>query len=106
MQRFSSTGPATSPATVGEAENVSKSFGETRALVDVSLTVQPGECHALVGRNGAGKSTLVTLFTGLNKPDRGAIRLAGEAAPSLRSEEHTSELQSRFDLVCRLLLEK
>src|SRR5438477_568940 len=83
MQRFSSTGPATSPATVGEAENVSKSFGETRALVDVSLTVQPGECHALVGRNGAGKSTLVTLFTGLNKPDRGAIRLAGEAAPSL-----------------------
>src|SRR5438309_5146913 len=83
MQRFSSTGPATSPATVGEAENVSKSFGETRALVDVSLTVQPGECHALVGRNGAGKSTLVTLFTGLNKPDRGAIRLAGDAAPSL-----------------------
>jgi len=83
MQRFSSTGPATSPATVGEAENVSKSFGETRALVDVSLTVQPGECHALVGRNGAGKSTLVTLFTGLNRPDRGAIRLAGEAAPSL-----------------------
>ncbi|HKB17628.1 MAG TPA: sugar ABC transporter ATP-binding protein [Candidatus Dormibacteraeota bacterium] len=68
---------------MGEAENVSKSFGETRALVDVSLTVQPGECHALVGRNGAGKSTLVSLFTGLNRPDRGAISLAGEAAPSL-----------------------
>ncbi|TMC54820.1 MAG: sugar ABC transporter ATP-binding protein [Chloroflexi bacterium] len=83
MQRFSSTGPATSPAAVGEAENVSKSFGETRALVGVSLTVQPGECHALVGRNGAGKSTLVTLFTGLNKPDHGAVRLAGEAAPGL-----------------------
>jgi simple sugar transport system ATP-binding protein len=83
MQRLSSTGPASFPATVGEAENVSKSFGETRALVDVSLAVQAGECHALVGRNGAGKSTLVSLFTGLNRPDRGTIRLAGEAAPSL-----------------------
>lgn len=83
MQRFSSTGPATSPAPVGEAEAVSRSFGETRALVDVSLAVMAGECHALVGRNGAGKSTLVTLFTGLNRPDGGSIRLAGEPAPGL-----------------------
>src|SRR5437588_3914429 len=83
MQRFSSTGPATSPATVGEAVAASKSFAETRALVDVSLLVRAGECHALVGRNGAGKSTLVSLFTGLTRPDRGAIKLAGEAAPSL-----------------------
>jgi simple sugar transport system ATP-binding protein len=83
MQQSSSTGPASFPATVGEAENVSKSFGETRALVNVSLAVQGGECHALVGRNGAGKSTLVSLFTGLNRPDGGAIRLAGEVAPSL-----------------------
>jgi simple sugar transport system ATP-binding protein len=83
MQRFSSTGPATTPAPVGEAENVSKSFGETRALVDVSLSVVAGECHALVGRNGAGKSTLVSLFTGLSRPDRGSIRLAGQPAPGL-----------------------
>jgi simple sugar transport system ATP-binding protein len=83
MQRFSSTGPATSPAPVGEADNVSKSFGETHALVDVSLAVGPGECHALVGRNGAGKSTLVSLFTGLSRPDRGSVRLAGEPAPGL-----------------------
>jgi len=83
MQRFSSTGPATSPAPVGEAENVSKTFGETRALVDVSLAVNAGECHALVGRNGAGKSTLVSLFTGLQRPDAGAIRLAGQSAPGL-----------------------
>lgn len=83
MQRFSSTGPAPIPAAVGEAENVSKSFGETRALVDVSLSVQAGECHALVGRNGAGKSTLVSLFTGLSRPDRGSIRLADQPAPGL-----------------------
>lgn len=79
----SSPGPAVQPALVGEADNVSKSFGETRALSGVSLNVLAGECHGLVGRNGAGKSTLVTLFTGLNRPDAGAIRLAGEATPSL-----------------------
>jgi simple sugar transport system ATP-binding protein len=68
---------------VGEAGNVSKTFGETRALIDVSLNVYAGECHGLVGRNGAGKSTLVSLLTGLSRPDRGSIRLAGQAAPSL-----------------------
>jgi simple sugar transport system ATP-binding protein len=83
MQRFSSTGPVMTPATVGEAENVFKSFGETHALIDVSVAVKAGECHALVGRNGAGKSTLVSLFTGLSRPDRGSIRLAGDPAPGL-----------------------
>jgi simple sugar transport system ATP-binding protein len=68
---------------VGQAEDVSKTFGETRALVDVSLGVLPGECHGLVGRNGAGKSTLVALLTGLNRPDKGAIQLGGEPAPAL-----------------------
>ena len=77
-----STGPATNPVPVGEAHNVSKSFGQTHALVEVSLDVKAGECHALVGRNGAGKSTLVSLFTGLGRPDSGAIKLAGEPAPA------------------------
>ena len=83
MQRDSSTGPVSVPAPVGEADHVSKSFGETHALVDVSLNVLPGECHGLVGRNGAGKSTLVSLLTGLSRPDHGSIRLAGQPAPGL-----------------------
>src|SRR2546427_5816751 len=83
MQGKSSTGPVESPAPVGEAESVSKSFGETRALIDVSLNVLSGECHGLVGRNGAGKSTLVSLLTGLSRPDHGSIRLAGGPAPGL-----------------------
>ena len=68
---------------VGEVEQVSKTFGETRALKDVSLMVHGRECHGLVGRNGAGKSTLVSLLTGLTRPDHGSIRLGGEPAPGL-----------------------
>jgi simple sugar transport system ATP-binding protein len=64
-----------------EAEAIWKSFGRTRALQDVSVSVLPGECHALVGRNGAGKSTLVGVLTGLLKPDRGSVFLGGEPAP-------------------------
>src|SRR5438552_2639165 len=66
-----------------EAEAIWKSFGRTQALQDVSVSVDSGECHALVGRNGAGKSTLVGVLTGLLKPDRGSVRLHGEPAPSL-----------------------
>ena len=65
------------------AEGIWKSFGRTRALEDVSVSVPTGECHALVGRNGAGKSTLVGVLTGLLKPDRGTVDLHGEPAPSL-----------------------
>src|SRR5258706_8223466 len=83
MQDNSSTGPVENPAPVGEAENVSKSFGETKAIIDVSLNVLSGECHGLVGRNGAGKSTLVSLLTGLSRPDRGSIRLADQPSPNL-----------------------
>jgi simple sugar transport system ATP-binding protein len=66
---------------VATAEAVSKSFGATRALIDVGVRVEPGEAHALVGRNGAGKSTLVSLLTGLARPDTGRILFDGRAAP-------------------------
>jgi len=66
---------------VAEAEAIWKSFGRTKALQDVSVSVRPGECHALVGRNGAGKSTLVGILTGLLRPDSGSVRLHGEPAP-------------------------
>src|SRR5438876_8187307 len=65
-----------------EAEAIWKSFGRTKALQNVSVSVRPGECHALVGRNGAGKSTLVGVLTGLLRPDAGSVRLQGSPAPS------------------------
>lgn len=63
-----------------DVTNVSKNFGATRALIDVSLSVAPGEVRALVGRNGAGKSTLVSLLTGLERPDRGELTISGVPA--------------------------
>ncbi|GAA4258395.1 MAG TPA: sugar ABC transporter ATP-binding protein [Dactylosporangium sp.] len=63
------------------AVGVSKHFGATTALSDVTMRIAPGETHALVGRNGAGKSTLVSLLTGLHRPDGGEIRFGGEPAP-------------------------
>lgn len=75
--------PASSRPSVGAAQGVWKAFGETQALRDVSLDIVAGDCHGLVGRNGAGKSTIVAILTGLIRPDRGSVRLGGDAAPGL-----------------------
>ena len=60
-------------------EGITKQFGETRALSDVSLGVRPGSVHALVGENGAGKSTLGRIVSGVIRPDTGRILV--DAAP-------------------------
>lgn len=60
-----------------EVEHVSKRFGETQAVADVSLSMLEGEIHALVGENGAGKSTLGRIMGGVHRPDCGLLR-AGE----------------------------
>jgi D-xylose transport system ATP-binding protein len=58
-------------------EDVSKSFGSVRALVDVSVWARRGEVTALVGDNGAGKSTLVRCIAGVHRPDGGRIVFDG-----------------------------
>ncbi len=55
-----------------------KSFGAVRALVDASVTLYPGEAHALLGENGAGKSTLVKILAGVHQPDSGTLTVGGE----------------------------
>jgi ribose transport system ATP-binding protein len=57
---------------------ICKAFGATRALVDMNLTIRPGEIHALMGENGAGKSTLMKVLSGVYAPDRGEILLDGK----------------------------
>src|SRR4051812_45447795 len=54
-------------------KNISKRFPGVQALDDVSIDIQPGSCHALMGENGAGKSTLGKILAGLYQPDGGEI---------------------------------
>lgn len=60
-----------------ELSRVTKSFGSTRALSDVSLRVQPGEVHVLAGGNGAGKSTLIRILSGAITDFEGELRVSG-----------------------------
>ncbi len=70
--------PTTSSSTPAlQLSGVSKSFGSTRALVDVDLEVADGELLALVGPSGCGKSTLLRVVAGLNAADRGTVHIGG-----------------------------
>jgi simple sugar transport system ATP-binding protein len=64
-----------------EVTALDKSFGTTRALRGVDLSITAGQCLGLVGRNGAGKSTLVSILSGLAEPDAGTVRFDGQPAP-------------------------
>jgi ribose transport system ATP-binding protein len=56
---------------------VSKSFGASRALDNVSLELGGAEVHALIGENGAGKSTLMKILSGAYRPDQGTMEIGG-----------------------------
>ena len=57
--------------------NITKSFGSTLAVDDVSLSIEPGEIVGLIGENGAGKTTLMRILAGEIAPDRGSIEAGG-----------------------------
>src|SRR5690348_17837425 len=103
------TGPVTGVSGRGSSvpavrvEGVVKRFGATVALDGAGLEVPAGMVFGLLGPNGAGKTTLVRILATLLAPDAGRAEVFGR---DVRSEEHTSELQSPVHLVCRLLLEK
>ncbi|MEA2780138.1 MAG: ribose transport system ATP-binding protein [Rhodospirillaceae bacterium] len=72
--------PAGQAGALVEVRNISKRFGATRALRDVSLSFQPGEIHCLLGENGAGKSTVGKIIGGVYDSDDGEVRLDGTRA--------------------------
>jgi branched-chain amino acid transport system ATP-binding protein len=61
-----------------EIRDLRKSFGALKATDGVSLTLMPGEIHALIGPNGAGKSTLIHQISGSIRPDSGSIHFLGQ----------------------------
>jgi ABC-2 type transport system ATP-binding protein len=71
-----------------EVAGISKSFGTTQAVDDVSFEVARGEIFGLLGPNGAGKTTTIRIILDIFKPDRGSVSVLGS--------EMTSETQDRF----------
>jgi ribose transport system ATP-binding protein len=75
---------SSSPAHAGDEqpalqlEGVRRTFGQTVALDDVSMSCAPGTVHTILGENGSGKSTLVKLLSGVLPAERGALRIGGE----------------------------
>jgi ribose transport system ATP-binding protein len=69
----------TPPAAPVSLVKVSKSFGATRALDRVDLSLQAGKVHVLAGQNGAGKSTLIRILSGVYRDYEGEIRVDGVA---------------------------
>jgi len=75
-------GEAMSNSIVVETERVSKSFGQIRAVDEVSIAIREGEIYGLLGPNGSGKTTLIRLLLGLLLPTAGKIRLFNEIMPN------------------------
>lgn len=72
-----------------EAIEIEKHYGGVKALRGVSLQLNPGEVHAIIGENGAGKSTLIKVLTGAVQPDRGRILIRGNIV------EHNNPAKAR-----------
>ena len=70
----------TAPAPRLQLSNITKAYPGVVANSDVSLVVQPGEIHAVLGENGAGKSTLMKIIYGAIKPDAGSMAVDGVLA--------------------------
>lgn len=72
-------------------QNVSKHFGGTRALHDVSFDVMPGELHAICGENGAGKSTLMKILSGVITSYDGQLAVDGQVVRFQGTRDAESE---------------
>ncbi|MEL6913054.1 MAG: phosphonate ABC transporter ATP-binding protein [Pseudomonadota bacterium] len=89
-------------------KNVSKHFGETRAVDSVSLDIRPGQFVGVIGRSGAGKSTLLRLINRLIDPTEGSISFDGQEITSLKGRElrawrrDCAMIFQQFNLVDRL----
>jgi lipooligosaccharide transport system ATP-binding protein len=69
------------PETLFEARNLSKRYGDTAVVDDLSFRIDGGECLGVIGPNGAGKTTTVRMCLGLTAPDQGSITALGLAMP-------------------------
>ena len=77
-----------------ELAHISKNFGAIHALDDVSMALESGQVHGLMGDNGAGKSTLVKIIAGNYRPTHGSMRMDGKEIVLHKPIEAREELRS------------
>ncbi|MGR3368362.1 MAG: ABC transporter ATP-binding protein [Sagittula sp.] len=88
-----------------ETRGLCKAFGALTATDDVSLTLRPGEIHALIGPNGAGKSTLIAQVSGALAPDAGAVLLNGRDVTALDTAARARAGLARTFQISQLAME-
>ncbi len=88
-----------------DISNLSKSFGALRATDDVSLTLMPGEIHAIIGPNGAGKSTLIKQICGNLRSDAGRVHLMGRDVSSFSTQARANAGLARTFQISELAME-
>ncbi|MBC3795863.1 ABC transporter ATP-binding protein [Acetobacterium tundrae] len=81
-----------------EVNNITKRFGDTLALNQVSLKFEPNKIYGLLGRNGAGKSTLLNIITNRLFPDEGDIKIEGLASAENDEAQNKVYLMSEKNL--------
>ncbi len=82
-----------------ELKNISKIFGEVRALDDISLSVKKGEWVSIMGPSGSGKSTLVNILSLMDTPSLGEYFLCGEEASRFDESKVLKARKERIGLV-------
>ena len=70
-----------------ELNQVEKTFQDVKAVHPLSLTINKGEIHGIVGTSGAGKSTLIRMMNLLERPDKGTVRVGEKLLTSLSEKE-------------------
>ena len=73
--------------TIARIENISKRYGRTVALDDVSLKIPAGRLSALIGPNGSGKTTMLKILAGMSYPDSGEVRMYDYPLKEVSSED-------------------
>ena len=83
---------------------LSKSYGSTTVVDDLSFSIGPGECLGVIGPNGAGKTTTIRMCLGLSAPDTGTIAyaLGGPAEPALVMPRDAMAIKARLGVVSQI----
>jgi len=95
---------------VWELVGITKSFPGVKANDNVSLSIYPGEIHALLGANGCGKTTLIKIFSGVYHPDAGTILMGGKPVkmetPTVARSHGIATVFQEFSLVSSLTVKE